>query len=223
MYLADSLKNNNMKKVIVLFAIVIVGLSVSCKKDNPATPAASTPAPVVTPPSNSITINSTPQFSGTINGTSYSLVNGSTYTSGVASNKQIGSPSTASYASLVGNQNTNQPYFTINKGTMTFTGSMPDTASFDAFFPVTSIAFSKNNINGIDIDWIDPTGNLYSTSLGTANQSSSAFAITAKQVTTILGYQNVKVMATFSCTLYNSTGGSIALTNGIYVGYFEND
>ena len=209
-----------MKKFTFLFTAIVVTLAVSCKKDKTATPSSSTPS---SPPVATVTINSTPQFSGTINGTNYSLVNGVTYSSGVASNKQGGAPSTASYASLIGNYNTNQPYLTINKGTMTFNFSMPDTASFDAFFPVSSIPFSKNNANGIDIDWIDPNGNQYSTSLGSANQSGSAFAITAKQVTNISGYQNVKVMATFNCTLYNSTGGSVVLTGGIYVGYFEND
>jgi hypothetical protein len=193
------------------------------QKDSSTPSSNSTPGNNNNNNSNTITINSTPQFSGTINGTNYSLVNGATYSSGVSSNKLIGSPSNASYASMIGNVNTNQPYFTIYKGTIVFTGSTPDTSAFDAFFPVSAISFSQNNVNGIDIDWIDPSGNLYSTSFGSASQSGSAFTILAKQVSTIAGYQNVKVFAKFNCTLYNSAGASFPLTNGIYVGYFEND
>ena len=208
-----------MKKTTILLTIGIIALLAGCKKkdDNNATPSNSNP------PSNVITINSTPQFTGTINGTGYSLVEGNTYSSGVSSNKQIGSPSKASYASLIGNDNTNQPYLTINKGMMSFNGSMPDTASFDAFFPGGSYTYSINHVSGIEIDWIDPNGNQYSTSMGTGNQSSSAFTVTAKHVSMVSGYYQVKILATFNCTLYNSSGGSIILTNGTYVGSFEND
>lgn len=208
-----------MKKTTVLVALCAIVILAGCKKDdNNATPSQNN-----TPPNNAVTINSTPQFTGTINGTGYSMVNGNTYSSGVASNKQIGSPSKASYASLIGNENTNQPYLTINKGMMTFSGSMPDTASFDAFFPVGSYTYSPNYVSGIEIDWIDPNGNQYSTSMGTGNQANSSFKVTAKQVSMVSGYYEVKILATFNCTLYNSSGGSITLTNGTYVGSFEND
>jgi hypothetical protein len=206
-----------MRKTTIVLTVGIIALLASCKKkdDNNATPT--------NPPSNVVTINSTPQFTGTINGTGYNLINGNTYSSGVSSNKQIGSPSKGSYASLIGNDNTNQPYLTINKGTMTFNGSAPDTASFDAFFPVGSYTYSINYANGIEIDWIDPNGNQYSTSMGTGNQSNSSFTVTAKHVSMVSGYYQVKVLATFNCTLYNSSGASITLTNGTYVGSFEND
>jgi hypothetical protein len=214
-----------MKKNTVLLVVCAITLFAGCKKkdDNNASPQPAQVTPTPTPTPVVVNINSTPQFTGTINGTAYSLVNGATYTSGVSSQKQIGSPSTASYASLIGNDNTNQPYLTINKGTMTFNGSMPDTASFDAFFPVGSYTYSMNYAKGIEIDWIDPSGNQYSTSMGSGNQSNSSFKVTAKQVSMVFGYYQVKIMATFNCTLYNISGTSITLTNGTYVGSFEND
>ena len=178
---------------------------------------------------NGITINSTPQFSGTINGTSYTYVNGSTYSDNVSSNKNIGGSgatnNSATYSSSILDNATYTKGITINKGTVTFplSSNMPDTTTFKTFFAVGTYPYSINYTNGIEVAWTDPNGNMYSTSLGAGTQTGSSFKIVSEQTTTILGYYNVKILANFSCTLYNSIGSSVQLTNGVFVGYFENN
>ncbi len=205
-----------------LLIAISVGFASCSKKDS--TPASSS----TNTNSNAITVNSTPQFTGTINGTSYSLVNGSTYASGVGSSKQMGgSSATANYEepnSSIGNNSTNHPFFTINRGTITFplSSSMPDTATYDEFFAIGSCPYSYQDTNGIEIDWIDPSGNIYSTTYTGGSQTGSTFTIVAKKESYVLGNYLVTIVANFSCTLYNtSTGASVKLTNGTYVGSFE--
>ena len=210
-------------KNITWFALLGASLMLaSCaKKDN-------TPSSSSTNTNNSgININSTPQFTATINGSNVSLVSGSTYSSGVSSSKQMGGTgATNNYeepSTSIGNPNTNQPYLTINKGTITFPllSSMPDTVTYYAFFAPKSYPYSINYTNGIEVDWIDANGNIYNTSMGTGDQTGSTFAITAEKAVDLLGNYYVKVVINFSCTLYNSSGTAIKLTNGVYVGDFE--
>ncbi|MGP8217057.1 MAG: hypothetical protein ACLQQ4_15925 [Bacteroidia bacterium] len=213
-----------MKNITYCTALASLMLLASCAKKD------STPSSTTTNTNNNnntITVNSTPQFTGTINGTAYSLVAGSVYSSGVSSGKQIGGTgATNNYEesmSMIGNATTNQPYLTINKGTITFplSSSMPDTVTFFKFFTPGSYPYSVNYTNGIEVDWIDPSGNSYSTSLGAGTQTGSTFTITAEKAVDLLGTYNVVVVINFSCTLYNSSGSGIKLTNGVYVGAFQ--
>jgi len=214
-----------MKKLTFLAAVVFAVAFVSCKKNDSTTPSAST----TNNNSGPVTINSTPQFSGTINSVNYSFVNGASgYANGTAANKQIGgsmaTQNYGEYQTYITN-GSNQPFFGIYKGTLTFplSSNFPDSASFDAFFPISTCSYSLNYSNGIEVEWIDGSGNFYSTSQGSGSQSGSTFKITAKQAGMIGGNYMVKIIATFNCTLYSSSGSPIALTNGTYVGYFEND
>jgi hypothetical protein len=212
-----------MKKINCFMAIALSVVIVSCTKPSTSSSSSSNN----NNNTGGVNINSTPQFTATINGSKVNLVSGSTYTSGVGASKQMGGTgATANYeepSSSIGNPNTNQPYLTINKGTITFplSSSMPDTATYDAFFAAKSYPYSINYANGIEIDWIDANGNIYNTSLGSGSQTGSTFSIVAEKAYYVLGNYEIKVVANFSCILYNSAGASIKLTNGVYVGDFE--
>ncbi len=209
-----------MKKSLFYLTIAGTAALASCTKKETTTPSTSNNT------NTGVTINSLPQFTGTINGTNYSLINGSVYQGGVGSSKNIGGTgathNSASYSSyIVDNGNHG---LSIDKGTITFplTSTYPDSATFKAFFAPGKYPYSYNDTTGIEIDWTDPNGNVYTTSLGTGVETGSTFTIAAEQYANALGYQNEKVLINFSCTLYSSTGASIQLTNGVYVGYFEN-
>ena len=71
----------------------------------------------------------------------------------------------------------------------------------------------------------DASGTAWSTSLGAGTQTASTFSVVSVQQQYLsgpYGDQYMKFMAKFSCTLYNASGTSKSLTNGVFVGYFEN-
>jgi hypothetical protein len=218
-----------MKKTICVLAALMVIASFACKKDSSTPSSSSTPTP--TPTSTVVTVNSSPQFTGTINDTGYSLVTGSVYSGGTVADNMLGGSSatynTGNYSSYMDNLNTGHPFLGITKGTMQFALAltMPDTASFDAFFAPGVYTYSSNlnTTNGIQIQYINAKGDFYSTAQGSADQTGSTFTITAKRALgMVYGQYEVAVMATFTCKLYSSTGASITLTNGVYVGDFSN-
>jgi hypothetical protein len=215
MYIWAFTKTKFVKKVVFILVSVAMIFVVACRK--------ATSVPIINP---AVNINSTPQFTAIINGNSYNFVNGSTYASNTTSNTQIRVPgrtrNTAEFTSLISASGAGYPSLSIDKGTVSFpTGSnLPDTATFDAFFSPGTYNYSYSDTNGIQIDWVDPNGNIYNTSMG--SQIGSTFNITAKQVGSLYGTYQVKIMATFNCTLYNAAGNSVALTKGTYIGYYLN-
>ena len=73
-----------MKKSLFYLTIAGTVALASCTKKETTTPSTSNNT------NTGVTINSLPQFTGTINGTNYSLINGSVYQGGVGSSKNIG-------------------------------------------------------------------------------------------------------------------------------------
>jgi len=213
-----------MRKAICLFAFVAVLASISCKKDNPTPGSSNTNNNNNNNNNNTVTVNSTPQFTGTIGGTAYSYVTGTVYSGGTSSSKSLGgNPNTATYQTYMNNTSSGQPFLGITKGTLTLTqGNFADTASLDAFFAPGTYSYSASN--GIVIQWLDASGNVYSTAQGSGVQTGSVFKITAKRAQGLVyGTYQVATMATFNCTLYSISGTAVVLTNGVYVGVFGND
>lgn len=208
-----------MKKHSLYLALGVLVTFASCTKKTQSTSSSSNNNNT----NNGITVNSTPQFTGSIGGTSYSLVNGTTYTNGTGSSKGGSNPKTATYSSYI--VNAANSGININKGTISYpsTSSMPDTATFRLFFAPNTYSYSVNYVNGVEVTWTDANGVIWSTSNGTGSQTGSTFKITAEQYANDLGYQDEKVLINFSCTLYNPGGTSMQLTNGVFVGYFENN
>ncbi len=220
-----------MKKTITFISIVVVAslIAISCKKKTTTTtPATTSTTGTSTPPV--VSISSTPQVSYNLAGTNYTYVSGSAIeaasgASGSASSTPGVNGSKIYSADL--DNGSNITYLNINWGTLSFPfGSViPDTATFRHFFTLGSKLYSPGGVNGVEVSTYDASGTAWSTSLGAGTQTSSTFSVVAVQQQYLLGPsgdQYMKFMAKFSCTLYNSSGGSKSLTNGVFVGYFEN-
>jgi ribosomal protein S4E len=128
--------------------------------------------------------------------------------------------STKQYSASIYKANTGQIYLEIDRGTLSFWGSVPDTTTFKNYFTTGSIAYSVNAANGIQIIMSD-TGATWSTSNG--SQTGSTFSIVAVKEQWISGNQYIKFLANFNCTLYDQNGlNPKTITNGVFLGYFEN-
>jgi hypothetical protein len=213
-----------MKKLFTTICVLSVSslIILSCKKNTTtATPAASSSTGGTT---GATSVNSTPQVTYSMGGTNYSyVVNNSTYFSGSSVSKSLNAsptPSTVIFSADINDNNTIS-YLNINKGKMSFTGaSSPDSTTFKAYFPVGTVAYSANALNGIEITSYDGT-TLWSTSTG--SQTGSTFNIVATKPTWGGGYLYMKFYATFSCKLYDPSGlNPKTITNGVFVGEFGN-
>jgi hypothetical protein len=218
-----------MKKLTYLLATLLLVATVACKKDNSSTPSSSSSSNNNNPPPPpAVTVNSTPQFTGTINDTNYSLVTGAVYSGGTSANKSLGgNNNTGAYQSYTANTNTGWPFLGITKGNIALGSSnFADTAVFDSYFNAGTYSYTLNfnTTSGIQIQWLNSKGDVYSTNQGSGDQTGSSFTITAKRaVGLVYGTYTVNVLINFNCKLYSTTGASITLTNGVYVGPFAND
>jgi hypothetical protein len=85
--------------------------------------------------------------------------------------------------------------------------------TFDSLLNVGArFKYGSSDTTGILIKWVDANGNLWSTTLGSADQTGSSFLITGRKLDT--GFNQVTVTAGFNCKLYDSTGSMRVLTNG---------
>jgi hypothetical protein len=118
----------------------------------------------------------------------------------------------------------------VNQGLVLFNGisAGPNDTSlvlknermFNGFEPgLYSYTQDPNNNSGVQIHWIDPTGKTWSTNLGVADQSGSAFQIinrvnldTSYNTTGIT--HSIYIRCSFNCTLYDNTGKILELKNG---------
>jgi hypothetical protein len=112
----------------------------------------------------------------------------------------------------------------VTKGTLTKTGATTTELEFKNFFLPGTYSFDNAYPrNGIGINWFD-NYERWSTDSAPATQSGSSFTITdVTEGRDEYGRYMLKVKATFNCTVYNSSGASKALTNGVYWGYFAKE
>jgi hypothetical protein len=110
--------------------------------------------------------------------------------------------------------------FDLSKGILHNYTTISD-ATFKDFFAIGSYPYGYDPADGIRISWIDGAGNEWSTSNGTANQTGSAFNITAVADEPGQVDYSVRVTATFNCKLYDNAGNTKTLTGGKYVGIFS--
>lgn len=109
---------------------------------------------------------------------------------------------------------------TITKGILHSYTSVTN-LTFKSFFPLTSIPYGSNPSDGVEITWLDEAGNLWSTSKAPGTQTGSNFIITAVSDEPGLPHYSVRVSASYTCTLYDDAGNSVALTSGSFVGIFS--
>ena len=205
--------------LIVSFVLLIAGCSKDKDENTTTTPSQN---------SSGITINSTAQYSIKVDGNSFARMDGSQNFQGVVSwSASITTPpdsSSTSFGSGLADNNSPNLGFSIDIGNITFSGNSVDPAAFKAFIQAGSYSYTPSGNNKVvAVRWADENGNFYSTEWGTGTQTGSTFTITDVQdAGTVLGHAHVKFKATFNCTLYDFFGSAKTLTDGVYVGYFEN-
>jgi hypothetical protein len=211
-------------------ALALVLVFSACKKkssDPEPDPAPTTTGAAPAP----IDINHNPIVQYEADSKSYQYQNGSGVAGGMGSSASLatssGGTSTASYDAYYYNNNGNYTYFSVEKGTLYTPGiGRPDEAAFRQFFAVGQYNYSSTSspalLNGIVIEHRDDNGVTWVSNKGTADQTGSSFNIVSNKEETNFGDQQMKIYATFNCKVYDDNGNSKILTNGKFVGYFEN-
>ena len=206
-------KATTLKLAVITATISVIGISSCKKKDNtPATTTNTTTLPPVT---------SNFYFQAVINGTAIS------YQDGVAGYADGGGDEGGSEPS--GWQEAQNSELTVPLATKNTAGFyimkaftyQPTNTQIDSMFIVKSYSYGKESMStstdgtdGAKVYYIDANGVEWTTDLGSANQTGSTFNITENVVNTD-GYSHHISKATFSCKLYNASGGTMTLTNGI--------
>ena len=99
--------------------------------------------------------------------------------------------------------------------------------AFVQFFTPGKRNYSVNARNGIEISIFDTLDNIqkYSTSYGSANQQGSTFEIIEmrKLENDLNGRVIIKLTARFDCMMYDINGQAEQLTDGIFIGLFEQE
>jgi hypothetical protein len=217
-----------MKIGLKIAALALVLFFSDCKKkdNDPAEDPTPTPTPAPAP----IDINHAPIAQYDTDNKTYTYQDGGKVAGGMGSGLEIAGSSgtsTAEYSAYFYNTDTEDTYFSIDKGTIYTPGtSHPDTAAFRMFFAPGTVNYSSAvapaHINGIVIEHKDDSGVMWASDKGSANQTGSVFTIVSSKQVFSFGDQQMKIYATFNCKVYDDNGNSKTLTNGKFVGYFEN-
>lgn len=205
---------------LFISVIILAGLSAGCKKKESESP--STPQNNNNPPG----ITADFYFQATINGTVVTLQNGvGGYGNGAS---QGGGSVPSGYMEVQGGilqapgTSPVMGGFYIMKTFPGSSGSNPPTGpEIESMFSVKGYPYGKesfstgsNGVDGAKIFYIDANGVQWSSDQGSGNQSGSSFSIT-EHIANNDGYSYRISKAAFTCTLYNTSGGSMTLTNGI--------
>jgi len=210
-----------MKKTKYYFILLMCSIALvsACSKDDDSDDN-NTPAP--TP----VTVNSPPQVSGNINGVNFNYVTGglNPYQSSVGYDSGPGvafPPDSCHFTLLAGFENvlTGQWLWDFRIGTYDFV--LPsDSVSFKNFFEIKPWSYGVTPMNGMEIVYYDASGDMWSTSYGSANQTGSTFQLQAKKFIPFQGEKYERIKATFNCKLYNASGAVKVVTNGVVVADF---
>ena len=198
---------------LLLLAMTLIVVSCKKKKDQEVVPE-----PEV------VSINSSLRTSFKLDGTAvfYGESTADFYASTGYSGSTGGGAFHKNYSSFVGLFN--DVGLTISKGILTVpTGSsFPPNATFKNFFVAGNYNFSPSyDSTGIIIEYNDGT-DTWSTKLGSGNQTGSSFKIVESRNELASPY-TMKVYVTFNCKLYSfSTGAVKTVTDGVFVGGYEN-
>lgn len=173
-----------------------------------------------------VTINSTPRFTGTVNGIAVSYIEGSNnVVSSCGSDGNVApypDPSEFKYSSSLYDDNTYLTYLNVKLGTLIVpNGGYPSETQFNSFFTTGTKPYTQDAENGVSISMMDNNFDVWSTEYGTGDQSGYSFKIDQVKQETIAGTYSVKVKASFSCKLYKYLSGEEkTITNGVFIGYF---
>ncbi len=212
------------KNTYLLIASLLTLLNAGCEKKETATPVVTPTANTSTTPTGTngttLTISSTEQFTGTLDGAAISFVKGSTdFRTIVGSSKNLSTSSTsqAAYSSSVFSNKTSNG-FDVSIGGVTFTGSnKPSLETFQSLFKKGDYPYNTDEFKGVQIIFNNGPGKILGSSSGTADQTGSVFTITDLAVSST----TVKIIATIKCKVYDYTSGAESSVNGTYICSFE--
>lgn len=167
------------------------------------------------------------RFSGSIDGTNTSYNTAlENYGNFIGSDGSVGFPISTKivHSGIADIDNNDRPSIVIKIGTLTYSGgSIAPSADFLGFITAKTYAYSAGAANGVVIQYIDLSGEIWQTDFSTADQSGSSFVITqVTNVTEPFGDERVSFKATFNAKLYNSSGSSKTFSNCYYYATFGN-
>jgi len=130
---------------------------------------------------------------------------------------------THSYGSSITRKDTTyNPIISLSKQHISYIGDTgaPD-STFYNFFGLGNYTFAHySNQFGFQLTFYDSNGKKWRTDYGTANQQNSSISII--NVDKMDDPSEIYVLISFNCTLYDTTGNSIEVTNAVYYGKFKN-
>lgn len=129
------------------------------------------------------------------------------------------------FTSIFSNLNQKQRSFNITKGILVYPGNWtaPET-DYEAFFAPGVYEYDENGSEeGIVISFTDANGVDYITNVG-AQPGSSKFEIMDSREEFDGSTQRMKVLCEFTCKIYEVDNPSVShtITNGVFLGYFDN-
>jgi len=169
---------------------------------------------------NNITINSTVQFSGTVDGTAYGFVAGQgslqPYTGSAGYWGTNGELSQRQYTGGVTDFFTNK-FASVSKGNLQITGNSPTLAQMQALWAVGSYDYTVDAVNGVAVGFSPDGATFWSTSNGSGTQpGTSSFVITDVGSSASFSGEITKVRVEATCVLYDDNGNTANL-EGVFV------
>lgn len=205
------------KQLLILLMCSAMAVFSGCSKDDDDNNNNPGPTPTPTP----VTVNSEPQVAFKLDGTSLNYVTGgiNPYSSYFGNSSLMNTwpdSSETTYGFGFENILTGNYVMEFHKGT--FKHMIPsDSADFTDFFPKQTIPYSIDAEDGIMIRFYDGTGTLWSTDQGSANQTGSVFKIDDRKPFLFASEKYIKVKFSFNCKVYDGSGASKTITNGVGV------
>lgn len=211
-----------MRSLLVVVPVLAL-LASGCKKEDDTTP------PVVTPPP--------PAFTLTLNGNQgvEMLIDGGMVTVGESvdvvpffeEDGVLNTPpelSTRFYGAGLYNATADANAFLMRIGTLDFEGPVVLPDDFWAFFVTGTRVYgsASGGLDGLELEWTDGDGTVWSTRCASGVQSGSAFTITEVMTDADKLGTVARIKAAFNCKLYNCiTGATKTVSSGLLVLQFR--
>lgn len=197
----------------LLLCLLVGALAVGCgKEEHPYTPVPPEPDPP--PPSFDLDVNGMQGMQMTVGGTTYTFLDDGEF----AAVYQVGgAPSSRHYIAGLAGGEAGDLMAAGRIGTLVSAGPVVSPEEFHDFMAPgpRAIAPATQGGNGVEIEFHDAAGQLWSTRCGSAAQLGASFTITDM----VPGYDELgafaRIVAVFQGTMYNcATGASLPLTEG---------
>jgi|GEM_PF-2526173 len=202
------------------FALLLSG----CKKDEAdAAPPATTP-----PPAFDLTLAGSQGVQMLMNGAMVTISVGDLVIPFFEEDGVINTPpvlSTRFYGAGLYNSTADTNAFLMRIGTLEFEGPVVIPEDFWNFFATGARSYgpATGGLDGLELEWTDEAGVIWSTRCGSGIQSGSVFTITEVSTSDDKFGSSARILASFSCTLYNcTTGASRPVSSGVLVLEFWN-